>query len=407
LTFLPSNQHLILSTPHFSNHPLKHTPNRASPTAKAFAFKTSPNGILPPSFFANLFPNNQLPAISPHKSQSQINPNPQFSLTIPRHQKMPETLPTVYVRSLMASSPPALPEVGADVLGYFLEGIVQASRVGHNTVFWSHEGDTKIALKFLFVEPQTHANIYREIVVQRAFRHPHLLGYRGDFEFGPWHVLVTDFAPGGSVASYLRRQRHRATTLPEFGAKQVLYQIMDGLAHMHMLGYVHGDIKPQNFLLFNQDMGDPDVRLADFGTTRKNDGILITDCYPGTAQFKAPEILRRDPAGWGEKADIWSFGITMHFLLTGAFPWRTDGRRPMTRRPSLNPAYWADLSEEAYGLVNRMLAFEPNARPSAEDVLRDPWFSDLRKGYEQFTKVERPLAEADSGAFGEVPEAAT
>ena len=182
------------------------------------------------------------------------------------------------------------------------------------------------------------------------------------------------------------------------GAQRLIGEICEALAHMHALGWVHGDLKPANVLL----MGDGSVRLADFGLARELEGTHAYAPRLGSSDFLPPEW-------WSERigergiatrttADIWALGITAHQLLTGgllAFPGATarargaaaqayaDGQEQLRLADEL-PAAWrsfvADclapdhasrLPHTASSLAGRVAALrgaadaQPSAQPSA------------------------------------------
>jgi serine/threonine protein kinase len=198
-----------------------------------------------------------------------------------------------------------------------------------------------------------------------------------------------EFAPHESVASFIHNTRFQRVGLPEHAAKLIADQILQALVYMHSLGYVHGDIKPHNFFLFNDTIGDPIVKLGDLGCTRKNDGAPIHDSFPGTAHYRSPEILRRDPRGWDAKADMWSFGIALHFMLTMKFPPKIDGKHQIMRREPLSNALWADMPD-AKDVVERLLQMEPDDRPTAEEIRSHPWFMELDEGCRGLAGVGQP-----------------
>ena len=110
-----------------------------------------------------------------------------------------------------------------------------------------------------------------------------------------------------------------------------------GLTELHRLGVVHGDFKPENTLLTEDD--PPDVRIADFGLSaiRDVDGIAslgattmqMTDHPAGTPLYSAPEMLKVNADGKVAKAsrstDVFAFGITMHQILSRAIPYENLG----------------------------------------------------------------------------------
>ena len=86
---------------------------------------------------------------------------------------------------------------------------------------------------------------------------------------------------------------------------------------MHTLGYVHIDIKPQNILVAY----DGDIALADFGLSLKlgENGWVAGRHHYGTLSYDAPEVLTNAETGAGftNKADIWSLGVTILQIYLG------------------------------------------------------------------------------------------
>jgi hypothetical protein len=113
-------------------------------------------------------------------------------------------------------------------------------------------------------------------------------------------------------------------------AARLMCEICEALAHMHALGWVHGDLKPSNVLL----MEDGTVRLADFGLARELEGTHAYAPRLGSSDFLPPEwwTERIGPQGIATRTtvDIWALGVTAHQLLTGGmlpFPGATARAR--------------------------------------------------------------------------------
>jgi eukaryotic-like serine/threonine-protein kinase len=124
----------------------------------------------------------------------------------------------------------------------------------------------------------------------------------------------------------------RTVTPPEPvpDAARLICEICEALAHMHALGWVHGDLKPSNVLL----MEDGAVRLADFGLARELEGTHAYAPRLGSSDFLPPEwwTERIGPQGIATRTtvDIWALGVTAHQLLTGGmspFPGATARAR--------------------------------------------------------------------------------
>ncbi|MGW0719872.1 serine/threonine-protein kinase [Streptomyces sp. NPDC002778] len=149
--------------------------------------------------------------------------------------------------------------------------------------------------------------------------------------------------------------------LPE--ADRLLTEILEGLAHLHRLGWVHGDLKPDNVLI----MADGSLRLSDFGLTAELEGTRGTHGYIpplGSPDYLPPERWRAplDERGVQVRptADVWALGVMIHQVFTGGtspFPGATftsrasavqeyaEGRAPL-RLHVVVPEFWRALAAD-------------------------------------------------------------
>ena len=107
---------------------------------------------------------------------------------------------------------------------------------------------------------------------------------------------------------------------PEQIAIDFLIQIFEAIDYLHSNeNLVHCDIKPENFVVkFNKE-NKPQLKLIDFGNSRRKpkDKERLFN-FVGTKEYTAPEALEN--TGFNEKVDEWAAGIIMFNILTGADP---------------------------------------------------------------------------------------
>jgi hypothetical protein len=125
------------------------------------------------------------------------------------------------------------------------------------------------------------------------------------------HVaLLTEFADGGTLRSYVEKHPHG---LEAREAREIAATILGALRELHALDVVHRDLKPENVLRANNAW-----KLADFGIA-KNLRRLVTQHLTfrghGTPGFAPPE--QGDGAEAAPSADVYAFGKLLVFLLTG------------------------------------------------------------------------------------------
>lgn len=104
--------------------------------------------------------------------------------------------------------------------------------------------------------------------------------------------------------------KDRKKPLPESRTRNVMFQILQGLAYMHKHGFFHRDMKPENLLV-----SDEVVKLADFGLAREIRSRPPYTDYVSTRWYRAPEVLLRSTS-YSSPIDIWAVGAIMAELYT-------------------------------------------------------------------------------------------
>jgi serine/threonine-protein kinase len=170
----------------------------------------------------------------------------------------------------------------------------------------------------------------REIRAAAQLDHPNVVRAVDADEVAGTPMLVMEFVEGTDLAKIVAENG----PLPPALACEYAAQVADGLQHAHERGLVHRDIKPHNLILTRKPdaAGRPVVKVFDFGLARlfdadagESSGTLTQDhTILGTPDFMAPEQVTGSHAV-DIRADLYSLGCTLYFLLTGRppFPDRT------------------------------------------------------------------------------------
>ncbi|GEM_PF-805190 len=174
----------------------------------------------------------------------------------------------------------------------------------------------EVALKVIrpgFSEQEEfRARFLREAQVISRLSHPHILPLIDFGEQDTILYLVMQLVREGNLRDLLRAQQG---PLPLAQAISLFTQLCSAVQYAHSQGIIHRDIKPQNVLL----QQGTHVLLADFGIARASNeqGMTATGAGIGTAEYMAPEqALGRADA----RSDIYSLGIVLYQMLTGAVP---------------------------------------------------------------------------------------
>lgn len=198
----------------------------------------------------------------------------------------------------------------------------------------------------------------REIRLLARLQHPHILGLVDSGETGGVLYYVMPYLAGGSLRARLDRERE----LPIADALQILREVAEALAHAHMEGIVHRDVKPEN-VLFSAGH----VQVADFGIARivgeadRAAALTATGVVIGSPQYMAPEQATGDPK-MDHRADLYAFGALAYEMLAGAPPFVASSARELTAM---------HLNQEAVPLAKR--------RPSVSAALEELVMRCLRK----------------------------
>ncbi|CAD8194936.1 unnamed protein product [Paramecium octaurelia] len=102
--------------------------------------------------------------------------------------------------------------------------------------------------------------------------------------------------------------------LPYIIKLNLFLQMVQGVKELHELGYFHRDVKPENFVYFQNQNQEYQIKLIDFGIAKQTDAINQT-VHVGTYRYMAPEVLRNE-GNYDKSVDVWSLGITFYYILT-------------------------------------------------------------------------------------------
>ncbi len=162
--------------------------------------------------------------------------------------------------------------------------------------------------------------VIRERKALRAIDHPFIVKLCGSFQDRTCVYLVLEYIPGGDLGWLLFK--HDNNRLPEEDARFYASEIIVALQHLHSVGYMHRDVKPENVLLDR----DGHVKLGDFGFAKAVDskGRCFTNL--GTPHYLAPEQLDiHNKAGYSNIVDWWSFACLVFCLAAGECPFGKPG----------------------------------------------------------------------------------
>ncbi|KAK7174133.1 hypothetical protein R3I93_001346 [Phoxinus phoxinus] len=271
-----------------------------------------------------------------------------------------------------------------DVLGHGAEGTI---------VYRGQFDNRPVAVKRILPECFSFAD--REVqLLRESDEHPNVIRYFCTERDRQFQYIAIELC-SNTLQEYVERKdfdRHGLEPVT------LLEQTMSGLSHLHSLNIVHRDLKPHNILVSMPNThGRVKAMISDFGLCKKlavgRHSFSRKSGVPGTEGWIAPEVLSEDAKHNPTcMVDIFSAGCVFYYVLSeGQHPF---GKSLQRQANILLGAYSLELLQPnthegivCRNLMEQMLSHDPETRPSAERVLRHPFFWSLEKQLHFFQDV--------------------
>lgn len=240
-----------------------------------------------------------------------------------------------------------------------------------------HRVAIKVLARHLMTTPNIVDRFEREARAAAVIHHPNVVrAFDVDCE-GDIHFLVMEYVQGED----LRKLVEKSGPLEPRQAAEYIRQVALGLHEAHRNGLVHRDIKPANLLLDKSGL----VKILDLGLARLDDEnansvtVMADVQVLGTVDYLAPEQAVNSHNIDG-RADLYSLGCTLYFLLTGVppFPKGSAAERMLKhqmRRPLDIRKRRLGVPDALVSICNRLMEKQPDKRfataGDAADALAD------------------------------------
>ncbi|TPX62548.1 hypothetical protein PhCBS80983_g00294 [Powellomyces hirtus] len=190
-------------------------------------------------------------------------------------------------------------------------------------------------------------------ILEDVSNHPFIVSLHYAFQTDEKLYLILSYASGGELFTYLAREKMFAEDVACFYIAELLL----ALEHLHDLGIIYRDLKPENVLL----NADGHVLLTDFGLSKV---ALDARTVCGTIEFMAPEVLDdHRTEGYDKAVDYWSLGVMLFDMLTGSPPFTGNNRKKIMDGILKKKIVWPKyMTVNARDICNRLLQKNPVKR---------------------------------------------
>jgi len=263
------------------------------------------------------------------------------------------------------------------------------------------KGGNEVCVKF-YSKSDANAgsleDIYREYDIMKLFNSPRLARTFDIFQDQSNLYLVNEPYYGQDLTHLVANASLNGVTIDEKWLRPVFTQVIEGLAYLHKMGFMHCDIKPENVMIAGkQDWKFPNVVLIDFGLVQQC-GVSAEIGVCGTPGYIPPETFQT--GYWVPKGDMFSAGVMFYQIVSGeetAFGYdrdplmsQNDCMTQMCQRQLHGqlpkPIEKLEQTQDMKNMLQALLEPEFKKRVSARSCLDNgAWFTDMGNG------VGRPI----------------
>lgn len=228
-------------------------------------------------------------------------------------------------------------------------------------------------------------NIIQETQIQASINHKNVPKIFNVLQDNDYIYIIQEYVCGIELFDILAERK-----LNDKECRNIIHQLLNILEHIHSLGIVHGDIKPEN-ILYNQKQNK--IYLIDFGSARWISNRNQNTVTGGSLGYMSPELITGSPSSI--KSDIWAVGVLLYTISTGYPPFFSDNEYRNNSNLLLNAPFWYfnnsdtqilkdeictgklyhlnTLSSSLSSIIESMLSINPENRKSAQEYLLHPY----------------------------------
>ena len=217
-------------------------------------------------------------------------------------------------------------------------------------------------------------DLIKEVDIIFVLYHPNIIKFYETYHDKSYFHIVMELCKGKEVFDRIVEDGR----IKEKKVCMVIMKVLHAISYCHSRGVTHRDLKPEN-ILFETLEQDAEIKLIDFGLSRKYFTNEKMHTILGTPYYVAPEVLQGE---YDEKCDIWSIGALTYIMLCGDPPFKGSSNNEIFNKilredVKFNSNKWKNISDDARDFVKECLNKIPEKRPNAIQALEHNWFKDI------------------------------
>jgi eukaryotic-like serine/threonine-protein kinase len=270
----------------------------------------------------------------------------------------------------------------------------ELGRGAMGVVYKAHDPvlDRTVALKTIVLDEEAeeredfHSRFFIEAKAAARLNHPALITIYDFGEEDGLAYMAMELLNGRELG-----ERMASAALPVREATAIAEQVAEGLAYAHDSGVIHRDIKPGNIMLLPSGR----IKIMDFGIARLKVSDLKTQLGTrlGTPKYMSPE--QSTGAKLDHRTDIFSLGIVLYEMLTGARLFRGDSLTNVLHNvANFEPPPPSRIKPEVTQLLDLVVKRAMEKKPADRYASAWEMVDDLRHCLQELAPPSRPVQDA-------------
>jgi len=223
--------------------------------------------------------------------------------------------------------------------------------------------------------------LIKEVDIISSLDHPNIIKFYETYNDKFYFHIVMELCRGKDLLYRIYKNK-----MDEKNICLIIMKILHSISYCHSKGIIHRDLKPENIIFETPDL-DSDIKIIDFGLSKKIQNNEKLHSILGTPYYVAPEVLNKE---YNEKCDLWSIGIITYLLIIGDLPFKGKNNNEIFKKIlndniNFNKNKWKNYSNDAKNFVKLLLQKDFNKRPSAKEALNNNWFNSI------FSKINKSI----------------